>query len=74
MEFFLDKIYDLFLFQHAVKPTHFRLDTTPSLLDLHGYLPMNQIWYKILVIFQVRGAVIMFVSVSPGYVTHIAMT
>ena len=34
MEFFLDKIYDLFLFQHVVKPTHFRLGTTPSLFYL----------------------------------------
>ena len=34
IESFLDKIHDLFLFQHVVEPTHFRRGTTPSLLDL----------------------------------------
>ena len=33
IEYILDKIHDLLLFQH-VKPTHFRLGSTPSLLDL----------------------------------------
>ena len=30
----LDKIHDLFFFQHVIEPTHFRMGTTPSLLDL----------------------------------------
>ena len=34
IEFFLDKIHDLFFFQHVIEPTHFRMGTTPSLLDL----------------------------------------
>ena len=34
IESFLDKIHDLFLFQHVVEPTCFRQGTTPSLLDL----------------------------------------
>ena len=34
IESFLDKIHDLFLFQHVVESTHFRRGTTPSLLDL----------------------------------------
>ena len=33
IEFFLDKIYDLFLFQYVLEPTRFRLGTTPSLLN-----------------------------------------
>ena len=34
IESLLDKIHDLFLFQHVVEPTRFRQGTTPSLLDL----------------------------------------
>ena len=34
IEFFFEKIHDLFLFQHVIEPTHFRMGTTPSLLDL----------------------------------------
>ena len=34
IELFLDKIHDLFFFQHVIEPTRFRLGTTPSLLDL----------------------------------------
>ena len=34
IEFFFEKIHDLFLFQHVIEPTHFRMGTTPSILDL----------------------------------------